>query len=316
MPEVSVIIPNYNHAAFLKERLDSVLQQTYQDFEVIILDDCSKDNSREIIESYRSHPKLSTIVYNESNSGSTFKQWEKGIALAKGKYIWIAESDDWCELILLETLMNIMSKNPFLVLGYVQSYYLVEDNKIKWIPQQDALEQMVDGSNFTRKFMLHGNAVFNASMAVFKKSAYSGIAGRYSNYKFCGDWLFWSDISRKGNVFISGKVLNYFRNHDGDVSRKSYSNGLNYVEELQVLFSFLDDQLISEEDFFEELSNKHSRYRLSKNNFNEEMIRTIDNLFYNDSHTKKMKERLLKIYNRAMLKHRVNYVLKFKWLWN
>ena len=77
MPNVSVIIPNYNHALYLQVRLDSVFNQTYQDFEVIILDDCSTDNSREIIEKYANNPKTSHIIFNDVNSGSTIKQWEK-----------------------------------------------------------------------------------------------------------------------------------------------------------------------------------------------------------------------------------------------
>lgn len=97
MIKISVIIPNYNHSQYLKQRIDSVLNQTYRDFEVIILDDNSKDNSREIIQHYHGHPKISHIIYNEVNSGSTFKQWEKGIELANGEYIWIAESDDYCD---------------------------------------------------------------------------------------------------------------------------------------------------------------------------------------------------------------------------
>src|SRR5690606_24447409 len=105
MPTVSVIIPNYNHAKYLRRRIDSVLAQTFQDFEIILLDDCSTDKSRDIIETYKGNAKVSHIVYNEENSGSPFKQWEKGIGLAKGKYIWIAESDDWCERNLLESLL-------------------------------------------------------------------------------------------------------------------------------------------------------------------------------------------------------------------
>ncbi|MEY3049953.1 MAG: hypothetical protein RL365_1991, partial [Bacteroidota bacterium] len=93
-PLVSVIIPNYNHAPYLQERIDSVLNQTYRDFEVIVLDDCSSDNSREIIERYRGYEKISHIEYNSVNSGSTFKQWQKGLVFAKGEWIWIAESDD------------------------------------------------------------------------------------------------------------------------------------------------------------------------------------------------------------------------------
>ena len=75
-PLVSVIIPNYNHAPFLKERIDSVLNQSFDNFEVIILDDKSTDHSKEVIESYRNHEKVVHIEYNSQNSGSTFKQWD------------------------------------------------------------------------------------------------------------------------------------------------------------------------------------------------------------------------------------------------
>lgn len=67
--KVSVIIPNYRHALYLKERIDSVLEQTYRDFEVIILDDCSPDDSREIIETYRTREKIAHIVYNDATAG-------------------------------------------------------------------------------------------------------------------------------------------------------------------------------------------------------------------------------------------------------
>ncbi len=91
---VSVILPNYNHSKYLKQRIDSILNQTFQDFELILLDDNSPDDSVDIIESYRDHKRVSHIHLNKENSGSTFKQWERGFSLAKGEYIWIAESDD------------------------------------------------------------------------------------------------------------------------------------------------------------------------------------------------------------------------------
>jgi len=88
---VSVIIPNYNHSLFLGERIDSVLNQRYQNFEVILLDDGSTDNSREIIEKYRGLEKVKHIVYNQKNSGNAFVQWNKGVELAMGEWVWIAE---------------------------------------------------------------------------------------------------------------------------------------------------------------------------------------------------------------------------------
>ena len=106
MPSISVIIPNYNHASFLRQRIESILNQTRQEFELIILDDASTDNSRDIIEMYRHDPRVSHIIYNEKNGGSPFKQWNKGIELAKGKWIWIAESDDYAEPEYLEKLLE------------------------------------------------------------------------------------------------------------------------------------------------------------------------------------------------------------------
>ena len=96
MPTVSVIVPNYNHARYLRQRIESVLGQTYQDFEVILLDDCSTDESRSVLGEYAKDPRV-RIEFNEKNSGSTFKQWNKGVRLARGEYIWIAESDDYAD---------------------------------------------------------------------------------------------------------------------------------------------------------------------------------------------------------------------------
>lgn len=127
---VSVIIPNYNHASFLQQRIDTVLAQTYSDFEVILLDDCSTDDSRQVIEQYRHHPKVSGIIYNETNSGNTFQQWEKGIALAKGEWIWIAESDDYADPGFLATLIHNAAKGEAIVLSYCQSNEVDENNII------------------------------------------------------------------------------------------------------------------------------------------------------------------------------------------
>src|SRR4028118_950123 len=108
MPEVSVIVPNFNHAPFLKQRFDSILGQDYENLELIILDDCSVDNNREIIDQYRNHPKVTEVVYNDFNSGSTFRQWKKGLELAKGKWIWIAESDDYANPGFLSACISLL----------------------------------------------------------------------------------------------------------------------------------------------------------------------------------------------------------------
>jgi glycosyltransferase involved in cell wall biosynthesis len=303
MPTVSVIIPNYNHAPYLQQRIESILNQTYQDFDVIILDDCSTDDSKKIIERYRDNPKISHIIYNETNSSSPFKQWDKGMHLAKGEYIWIAESDDWCEPSLLSTIIEMFNQHHSLVLGYVQSYYIVDDNDIKWVSNQNFLETISNGIDFVKKHLLNGNAIFNASMAVFRKSAYSNLTIDYTKFSFCGDWLFWAGIASQGDVFISGKILNYFRNHNGDVSSKAYSSGYNFIEELQVLFVFLDNNFITDDEFFNALKIKHLDYKFSTNNFTPQASATIETLFYSDKHTEKYKPLLIDDYKRAFKKH-------------
>ena len=107
-PTVSVILPNYNHAPFLKERIDSILAQTYQDFELILLDDCSTDNSVALLQTYADNPHVSALVCNEANTGNTFLQWDKGIRLARGRYIWIAESDDVAHPQFLEATVSAL----------------------------------------------------------------------------------------------------------------------------------------------------------------------------------------------------------------
>lgn len=121
MAKVSVIIPNYRHAPYLQERIDSVLAQTWRDFEIIILDDCSPDNSREVIERYRGNERITHIVYNEQNSGSTFVQWQKGFDLSQGEYIWIAESDDFAEPGFLAACVEQLDQDPACTLAYTES---------------------------------------------------------------------------------------------------------------------------------------------------------------------------------------------------
>jgi len=107
MPTVSVVVPNYNHARYLQQRIDSILSQTYQDFELILLDDCSTDHSRDILASYRENPKV-RIEYNDENSGTVFKQWNKGVRMARGRYIWMAESDDFADPRFLARMVPIL----------------------------------------------------------------------------------------------------------------------------------------------------------------------------------------------------------------
>ena len=224
---ISVIIPNYNHAKYLKQRIDSVLDQSYQNFEVIILDDCSKDESRTVIEQYRNHPKVSHAVFNEQNSGSTFLQWEKGIKLAEGNYIWIAESDDYADNQFLSSLVNIINKNNNLGLVFCGSNTVDASG--------DKVGSLIhDVSNNKDNYYLNNgfdecrNAFFfhpivpNASAVVFKKDNFYNVDASFKQYKICGDWQFWIDICFDNYIAYLPQCLNYFRQSDTSVSRSDH----------------------------------------------------------------------------------------------
>ena len=234
-PLVSVIIPSYNHEKFLKERIDSVLNQTFQDFELIILDDLSPDNSQEIIESYRAHPKVSQIIYNEKNSGSTFFQWNKAVlSIAKGEFIWIAESDDVADPKFLETLVPMLQQNSEVVLAYSQSAKMDSEGKItgswsEWT--QDLVEGnyfndsfQMNGQEYIEKFLIHKNTIPNASAVLFRRKTYVEIGGAVVDMKTNGDWDLWLKFLLLGDVYFHNQMLNNFRYHSTSVIAQATKN--------------------------------------------------------------------------------------------
>lgn len=230
MVKLSVLIPNYNHAQYLQQRIDSIICQTFQDFEIIILDDCSTDQSREIIEKYRVHPKVSQILYNEANSGSPFKQWIKGINLAKGKYIWIAESDDWSDTSFLSKILSKLESDPEITLCSCRSFRTTEDGKIEgehvWADQLDSQkwkhEYINDGNHEITNYLIYRNTIANASACIFKKDAVVNY-NFLNRFYYCGDWLLWVKLIENKKIAFVPEKLNYFRRGNNSTTLKKVS---------------------------------------------------------------------------------------------
>jgi glycosyltransferase involved in cell wall biosynthesis len=240
--KVSVIIPNYNHELFLKQRVESVINQTYQDFELIILDDCSTDNSREIIEQYRAHPKVKCIVYNSENSGSTFKQWNKGVNLAEGEYVWIAESDDYCELNFLETLLTIQETTYNIGITYCKSLPINQKNAVydysnSWIKRVDNYRwehnYTNSGINECCNYLSVQCTIPNVSAVLFKIYCLQGIDWEKINYVVCGDWYVYALILKNHDVAYVSNPLNYHRNHYNNARSKFKKESI--IEQYNVL---------------------------------------------------------------------------------
>jgi glycosyltransferase involved in cell wall biosynthesis len=227
-PLVSVIVPNYNHYNYLVQRLECIFNQTYPNIEVILLDDCSTDKSQEILLEYAKNPKVSHCVFNAINSANTFIQWNKGIELAKGDYIWIAESDDFCELNFLEELIQPLLQDTEIPLVYCQSNRADETGKItgSWLNHTDDLDAelfltsfVMGGNEFIERFLIYKNVIPNASGVLFskKRAVQLGNLDIDPMLKICGDWLFYLKMLTNHKVAFIPKSFNNFRHHSTSV---------------------------------------------------------------------------------------------------
>jgi glycosyltransferase involved in cell wall biosynthesis len=245
--KVSVIIPNFNHAKYLKQRIDSILNQTYRDFEIIILDDCSTDNSRDIIDDYTSRFPSITSYYNSSNSGSPFIQWDSGVDKAKGEFIWIAESDDFAEPSFLEKTAAIMNDNETLGLVYCDSKVIDERNKTEYLASTkkklfSRSKWLYDYSNNGRKeitdHLYLATTINNVSCVLFRKSKYVEAGLAYHSMKFCGDWFIYLRILLISDVAYIAEPLNNFRLHARSTFH-SYFSSDTYLKEVIKIYSFV-----------------------------------------------------------------------------
>ena len=244
-PLVSVIVPNYNYARFLRQRIDSILLQDFTDYELILLDDASSDDSRSILESYRSNPHTACIVCNEQNSGSPFSQWQKGLSLARGKYVWIAESDDYAASSFLRETVDVMERHPEAVICFAGSsridphgHLLKKDNDY-W-SRNPMLHRrgyrVLDGMAYIVHNLYWRNYIYNASGALFKKDALKDVdLSSCTAMHCCGDWLFWAKLAAHGQVIEIYKKLNYFRSHEVSASTQGRRTGTALKEDFRVV---------------------------------------------------------------------------------
>ena len=248
MPAVSIIVPNYNHARFLRQRIDTILGQTFQDFELILLDDCSTDESRSILHEYSCHPHV-RVEFNDINSGSTFRQWNKGVRLARGNYIWIAESDDYADPRFLERLVALLDADPNVMIAYCRSWHVSDSGTLDGfadplLDESDlprwSTDFRSDGSEECRSYFVIANLVRNASSAVFRKAAYERVGGADENLRLCGDWKVWAAMSLCGSMAYVSEPLNYYRLHPGSVWGQTRDGALESAEVLHVVRWVMD----------------------------------------------------------------------------
>jgi len=239
---VSVIIPNYNHAPYLVERIESVLGQDYPEIEVILLDDCSTDDSWTIMEKYASDPRVKSIIRGKENSGNTFVQWRKGIAMANGEYIWMAESDDVADHKMLSTLIGKLEEDKETTFCFCQSKWIDANSQpLKSTVYRHWTNAMtMAGEQFVRRYLLGYNFVCNASAVVMRRSAALHVSDACLKYKASGDRQFWIEMALQGKVSYVPETLNGFRQHPHKVSTAASKAGQNIREDLAIYAHYKD----------------------------------------------------------------------------
>jgi len=247
MPKVSVVIPNYNHARYLRQRVESVLGQTYQDFEVILLDDCSTDNSREIFASVKDNSKV-RVEFNAKNSGTPFKQWNKGVQMARGRYIWIAESDDYADSRFLAQMVPILEEQPEVTFAYCRSWSIGENDKRfgfadSYLGYLDANHWtgsfVVDGLEECRRFFVLSAPVPNASSVLFRKDVYERVGRADEELRLCGDYKVFAAMAAEGKIAYLAEPLNCYRSHRENARTRTATGALSVAEYFYVMLSVI-----------------------------------------------------------------------------
>jgi glycosyltransferase involved in cell wall biosynthesis/SAM-dependent methyltransferase len=236
---VSVIVPNYNYAKYLPERLASIVTQTLPPYEILFLDDCSSDASVEIAEAILHDSKLPyRIVVNQTNQG-TYRQWLRGIQETSGDLIWIAEADDHCDRTFIARLVRAFD-DPDVVLAYCQSRQIDATGR-QIAPDYTAYTAEVHPSKWQTSYVRDGraeiadslaikNTIPNVSAVLMRRMDLSTITSKLLSLKHAGDWLLYVHLLESGKIAFIADALNAHRRHGASVTIGG--GGLNLMREI------------------------------------------------------------------------------------
>ena len=266
--KVTAVIPNYNYEKFLKQRVYSILYQTKKIEKLLILDDCSTDNSKEEIEKIKKTIEKYVpveIIYNEKNSGSAFKQWAKGIKHSTSDYVWICEADDYCTKDFLEKVTKPIIKNENIVISYGNTSFIDAKGEIIYkniIPQIDLLNTkhwnknyINDGISEVENYTYLNCTIPNVSGVIIRKDNYTEEFKRISTYKQAGDWLFYASIMKRGKIAFTKKVLNYYRVHGNNISTVTKKEA--HMKEIKDIHKFIRENYKLDKNCEKEIKNRY-----------------------------------------------------------
>lgn len=201
---VSIIMPSYNTAKFISETIGSVLAQTYPNWELLIVDDCSTDGTDAVVRPYLSDERI-RYIKNEHNSGAAVSR-NRALREAKGKWIAFLDSDDLWEPQKLEKQINFMKKY-----GYAFSYtdYMIQLNG-KWLPY------IYTGPREVNRRKMYNYCYFSTITVMYDQEAIGLI--QIEDLRKNNDYAMWLQIIKKSNCYRFPECLSYYIKHEGSVS--------------------------------------------------------------------------------------------------
>ncbi|MCA9971782.1 MAG: glycosyltransferase, partial [Anaerolineales bacterium] len=204
---VSVIIPNYNHAAYLGDAIDSALRQTYPHFEVIVVDDGSTDDSRAVAARYGDRIRT---IWQENQGLSAARN--TGLRHARGEYVALLDADDMLEPTFMQALTGVLAADPDLG-GVICGYQFVDDDGVP-LPQQEARSIAPQALHDT---LLDGNFLVPESILV-RRRCYQAVAPFDETLRACEDWDMWLRMSQQFAIGSLPRLLTRHRVLRGSMS--------------------------------------------------------------------------------------------------
>lgn len=206
---VSIIMPSYNTAEYIGKAIESVQNQTYENWELIIIDDCSSDNTDEIMQQYIRDSRV-YYLKNEKNSGAAVSR-NKAIKLAKGKWIAFLDSDDLWNPEKLEKQINFMKRNQY-DFSYTK-YREIDENG-------NDLRIEVSGPFHITKMGMY-NYCWPGCLTVMYNVDKVGII-QIADIKKNNDYAMWLEVSKKADCYLINETLAMYRKRVGSISNHSY----------------------------------------------------------------------------------------------
>ena len=207
-PLVSICIPAYNSEEYIKDTIESLLQQTYSNIEIVVSDDCSKDNTCEIVAGFQD--KRVKLYRNQTNLGMV-GNWNRCLELGKGEFLKLVCADDMLDNTAIEKEAFVLRNNPSVVLVESYTRLVDNDNKPKGAYHRYHVKGIVDGKKVAKKALIFKNYFGAPVNNMFRKTAYEKTGGFDKSFTYILDFDMWVSLAMQGDVYIIHELLNSFR---------------------------------------------------------------------------------------------------------